>query len=76
MGIPISGLILIPLTLGVFLFTSYSVEWAIFSSVLQGAALVNVGGGFAVGLSTYFLVVALIASRAVPQWATGRNPFF
>jgi hypothetical protein len=76
MGIPVSGLILIPLTLGVYCFTSCLVEWAIFSSVLQGAALINIGGGFAVGLSTYFFVVVLMASRVVPEWATGSIRFF
>ena len=76
MGIPVSGLILIPLTLGVFLFSSYSPEWAIFSMVLEGAALVNIGGGFTVGLSPYFFVVALIALRTIPQWATGRIRFY
>src|SRR5271163_4937403 len=76
MGIPVSGLILIPLTLGVFLFSSYSPEWAIFSAVLEGAALVNIGGGFAVGLSPYFFVVALIALRTMPRWATGRIRFY
>jgi hypothetical protein len=76
MGIPVSGLILIPVTLGIFLFSSYSPEWAIFSAVLEGAALVNIGGGFAVGLSPYFFVVALIALRTIPQWVTGRIRFF
>jgi hypothetical protein len=75
-GIPASGLVLIPLTLGIFVFSSYLAEWAIFCAVLQGAALVNVGGGFAVGLSPYFFVTALMASRIVPQWATGRVRFF
>jgi hypothetical protein len=76
MGIPISGMILIPLTLGIFCFTSYLAEWAVFSAVLQAAALVNVGGGFAVGLSPYFFVAALIAIRVVPRWATGKIGFF
>jgi hypothetical protein len=76
MGIPVSGLILIPLTLGIYCFSSHLAEWAIFSSVLQGAALVNMGSSFAVGLSPYFFVVALIASRVIPQWATGRIRFF
>jgi hypothetical protein len=73
---PVSGLILIPLTLGIFCFSSYLAEWAIFSAVLQGAALVNIGGGFAVGLSPYFFVVVLIASQIIPKWATGRIRFF
>jgi hypothetical protein len=76
MGLPVSGLILIPLTLGIYCFSSYLAEWAIFSSVLSGAALVNIGGSFAVGLSPYFFMVALIASRVIPQWATGRIRFF
>ncbi len=57
---PVSGLILIPLTLAVYCFSSYLAEWAVFTAVLQGAALVNVGGGFAVGLSPYFFVLTLI----------------
>ena len=76
MGIPASGLVLIPLTLGIFLFSSYLAEWAIFCAVLQSAALVNVGGSFAVGLSPYFFVTALMALRIIPQWATGRIRFF
>jgi hypothetical protein len=75
-GLPISGLILIPITFGIFCFSSYLPEWAIFVSVLQGAALVNVSGGFAVGLSPYFFVAALIASQLLPQWLTGRIRFF
>jgi hypothetical protein len=76
MGLPISGMVLIPITLGIYCFSSYLPEWAVFVSVLQGAALVNVGGGFAVGLSPYFFVAALIASRLLPQWLTGRIRFF
>jgi hypothetical protein len=76
MGVPSSGLILIPLTLGFFCFSSYIAEWAIFCSVLQGAALVNVGGGFVVGLSPYFFTTALIALRILPRWITGRCRFF
>jgi hypothetical protein len=75
-GIPASGLVLIPLTLGIFVFSSYLAEWAIFCAVLQSAALVNVGGSFAVGLSPYFFVTALLALRIIPQWATGRIRFF
>ena len=75
-GVPVSGLVLIPITLGIFCFSSYLPEWAVFVSVLQGAALVNVGGGFAVGLSPYFFVAALIASQLLPQWLTGRIRFF
>jgi hypothetical protein len=76
MGVPVSGLILIPLTLSIFCFSSYLMEWAIFSAVLQGAALVNIGRSFAVGLSTYFFVAAIVAACAIPQWATGRIRFF
>lgn len=76
MSIPISGLILLPLTIAIFCFSSYLAEWAIVTSVLEGAALVNVSGGFAVGLSPYFLVTALIAVVVVPQWLTGKIHFF
>jgi hypothetical protein len=72
---PVSGLILIPLTLAVYCCSSYLPEWAVFTAVLQGAALVNVGGGFAVGLSPYFFVVALIGTLVIPKWASGRIRF-
>lgn len=76
MNIPISGLILLPLTLGVFCFSTYLEEWAVLTAVLQGAALVNVHGGFAVGLSPYFLVAGLIALSVVPQSLSGKLAFF
>ena len=76
MGLPASGLVLLPITLGIFVFSSYLAEWAIFCAVLQGTALVNVGGSFAVGLSPYFFVTALLALQIIPQWATGRIRFF
>ncbi|HJU10197.1 MAG TPA: hypothetical protein VJ728_04940 [Candidatus Binataceae bacterium] len=76
MGLPVSGIVLIPLTLGVSLFSPYLLEWAIFSAVLQGAALVNIGSGFPIGLSTYFFVVALGAIRVIPRWAGGKIRFF
>jgi hypothetical protein len=72
MRVPISGLILLPLTLGVFCFSSYLAEWAIFTVVLEGAALVNITSGFAVGLAPYFFVAALVAIILIPQWITGR----
>lgn len=75
MNIPVSGIILLPLTLGIFCFSSYMGEWAIFTAILQGAALVNMGGGFAVGLSPYFFVAGLIALRLLPQLLTGRVRF-
>jgi len=75
MNVPISGIILLPVTLGIFCFSSYIGEWAIFTAVLQGAALLNTGGGFAVGLSPYFFVTALIALRMIPLLLTGRVRF-
>ena len=76
MNVPISGIILLPLTLGIFCFSSYTAEWAIITAIFQGAALVNSGGGFAIGLSPYFFVTGLIALRLVPQLLTGRVSFF
>jgi hypothetical protein len=76
MNIPISGLILLPVTLGIFCFSSYTTEWAIFIAVFQGAALVNMDGGFAIGLSPYFFATALVALRLVPKLLSGRVNFF
>ena len=75
MNVPISGIILVPLTLGIFCFSSYTAEWAIFTAVFQGAALVNMGGGFSIGLSPYFFVTALVALGVVPQLLTGKICF-
>jgi hypothetical protein len=76
MNVPISGMILLPVTLGILCFSSYMAEWAIFTAVLQGAAVVNLGGSFAIGLSSYFFVTALMAVTLVPQLLTGRIGFF
>lgn len=72
MSMPVSGLILLPLTIGIFFFSSYLAEWAIFTVVLEGAALVNVSGGFAVSVEPFFFVTALIATTLIPQWVTGK----
>lgn len=72
MSIPVSGLILLPLTLGIFCCSSYLTEWAIFAVALEGAALVNVTAGFAVGVAPYFFIATLVAIILIPQWITGK----
>lgn len=77
MNVPASGIILVPPTIGILVFSpSRLTEWAVFVSIFQAAAVVNIGGGFAVGLSPYFLVAGLVGMRMVPLWWSGRIRFF
>jgi hypothetical protein len=64
MSITPIGLILIPVSLFIFYFRpSFLISWAIIMSAFQAASVVNVGGGFAIGVSPYFFVVSLLAIR-------------
>lgn len=74
MNIPVSGIILAPLSVAILWFRpSRLTEWAIFVSIFQAAAIANIG---AFGVGPYFFVVILIASRLIPEWLTGRVRFF
>ena len=46
-------------------------EWALFVTIFQAAAIVNVGGGFAVGVAPFFFVATLVALRVLPEWWNG-----
>jgi len=50
-------------------------QWAIIVSSLAAASVVNVGGGFAVGITPYFFATSLIAARIIARWLTGRIRF-
>lgn len=77
MSIPLSGLILMPLSLWVFLFRpSALAPWAIFVCSLQAAAVANLGGAFTIGISPYYFVGGLIALRLFPLWLSGRMLLF
>ncbi|MBV8135001.1 MAG: hypothetical protein JO121_05055 [Deltaproteobacteria bacterium] len=74
MNVPVSGIILAPLSVAILLFRpSRLAEWAIFVSIFQAAAVANIG---AFGVGPYFFVVILIASRLIPEWLTGRVRYF
>ena len=76
MNVPVSGIILIPCTLYVFLFAPSKLgQWAIFVTIFQAAAIANIGGGTGFGLMPYFFVVMMMASRLLPQWWSGRICF-
>lgn len=76
MSITSLGLFLIPLSLFVFYFRpKYLVSWAIVVSAFQAASVVNIGGGFAIGVSPYFFVVSLIAIRFAAACVEGRVSF-
>lgn len=76
MSITPLGFALIPLSL--FIFYSrpkHLVSWAIIVSAFQAASVVNIGGGFAIGVSPYFFVVSLIAIRFATLCLEGRLSF-
>ena len=73
MSVPTSGLLFIPITL--FFFFLYSrrlLHWTFFAAVFGAAAVVNIGGGFPVGITPYFFACMLFACRWVPDWFAGR----
>jgi hypothetical protein len=76
MNVPASGFILIPPSIGILIVApSRLSEWALFVTIFQAAAIVNVGTGFAVGVSPYFFVAMLVALRVIPQWWSGKIRF-
>jgi hypothetical protein len=58
-----------------FLAPSRLGQCAIVVSSLAAASVVNVGGGFAVGISPYFFAAAVIAARMMSRLLTGRIRF-
>jgi hypothetical protein len=75
-NVPISGIILIPCTLYIFIFTPSKLgQWAVFVTIFQAAAIANIGGGSGFGLMPYFFVVMMISARLLPQWWSGRIRF-
>ena len=76
MSITPIGLVLIPVSLFIFYFRpKYLISWAIIVSAFQAASVVNVGGGFAIGVSPYFFVVSLVAMRFAAACLQGRLGF-
>jgi hypothetical protein len=76
MSITPIGLIIIPVSLFIFYFRPKAlISWAIIVSAFQAASVVNVGGGFAIGVSPYFFVVILVAIRFTAACLQGRLGF-
>lgn len=76
MQITSTGVLLIPLTLLVFFLAPGRLgQWAILVSALAAASVVNIGGGFPVGITPYFLAAALAALRVGTCMLTGRIGF-
>lgn len=70
------GAVLIPISLYIFYFASdYLVPWAVFVAAFQAASVVNISGGFPVGVSPYFFVATLLAVRFCLVWLGGRMGF-
>jgi hypothetical protein len=66
------GILLIPLNAAVFLLWPSKLEqFLIFMVVFQAASVLNLGGGFAFGLSPYFFTASLLALRIGLRWSRG-----
>jgi len=76
MSITWIGVIFIPVSLVLFLTAPrYLIPCAIAASVLQAASVVNIAGGFPIGITPYFFVLLLIGVRLAPLWISGRLAF-
>jgi hypothetical protein len=76
MTITLFGIIFIPISFAIFLLKpNYLAPWAVLASIFQAASVLNVGGGFPIGISPYFFVASLIAFRFLVLCTTGRLSF-
>jgi hypothetical protein len=76
MHIPLTGIVFMPVIALVFLLRPARLEETlIYMAVFQAAAVVNLGGGFSIGLSPYFFVACLITARVALRWMTGSIRF-
>jgi hypothetical protein len=74
--IPLTGIVFVPLTTLVFLlWPSRLEELLLYLVVFQGAAVLNLGGGFGFGLSPYFFAASLLAARVGIKWSGGQIRF-
>ncbi len=70
------GLLLVPPSLAIFfLWPDYLGPWAIIVSAFQAASVLNIEGGFPIGVTPYFFVLILIATRFLPLWLCGKCSF-
>jgi hypothetical protein len=71
-----TGIVFIPIIGLIFLlWPSRLEELLIYMSVFQAAAVANLGGGFAFGLSPYFFTASLLAARVTLKWLSGNLRF-
>ncbi len=70
------GAVLIPASVAIFFLRPDALgPWAIILSAFQAASVINIDGGFPIGVTPYFLVLLLIAVRFIPMWLSGRCGF-
>src|ERR1700735_3103771 len=72
MSIPLSGIVLLPLSLAIFFFAPRRLgQLAIIAAVFAAASVLNfAGGSFPVGIAPYYFIAILIAGRLLPKWLT------
>jgi hypothetical protein len=77
MSIPISGLIVMAVAMWfMFMRPEDLVVLAVVMNAFAAASVVNIGGGFPIGIAPYYFVAALITIRLLPRWITGKILFF
>jgi hypothetical protein len=77
MSIPISGAIVLAVTMW-FLVARPSdlVVLALVLNAFAAASVVNIGGGFPIGIAPYYFAATLITLRLIPRWMSGKIRFF
>ena len=76
MHLTITGLVFVPIIIGTFVLRPSKLEQLlIVMAVFQGAAVLNAGGGFAVGLSPFFFTACLLSARTGARWVSGKIIF-
>jgi hypothetical protein len=77
MNVPISGLIVMAVALWfMFMRPDDLVLLAVVMNAFAAASVVNIGGGFPIGIAPYFFVAALVTVRLLPRWISGKIRFF
>jgi hypothetical protein len=77
MSVPISGLIVMAVAMWfMFMRPDDLVLLAVVMNAFAAASVVNIGGGFPIGIAPYYFIAALVTVRLLPRWIAGKVPFF
>jgi hypothetical protein len=77
MNIPISGMIVMAVTLWFLVMRPDDmVILALVLNAFAAAAVLNIGGGFPIGIAPYYFAAMLVTLRLIPRWISGKIRFF